>query len=129
MRIRIHPPYAAAATCCFRCCCCYFRSCSRCCRRHPLSELMAVLREAFPSGGRPDGRCLMIEYTCLSGINDSTEDAARLVQLLKGVNAMVNLIGFNPYRGTRFVPSPLSQMRAMRHVLISGGEWPASAVP
>jgi len=38
----------------------------------------------------------------LSGINDSTTDAKRLITLLKGIPCKVNLIPFNPYHGGDF---------------------------
>ena len=36
----------------------------------------------------------------ISGINDSVEDARRLVRLLKGVRCKVNLIPLNPHEGS-----------------------------
>ncbi len=36
----------------------------------------------------------------LKGVNDSLDDAKRLVKLLKGIPAKVNLIPFNPWPGT-----------------------------
>jgi 23S rRNA (adenine2503-C2)-methyltransferase len=36
----------------------------------------------------------------LKGLNDSPADAKRLVQLLKGIPAKINLIPFNPWPGT-----------------------------
>ena len=45
---------------------------------------------------------VMIEYILLRDINDTDEDAVRLASLLKNVFAFVNLIRFNPYKGTMF---------------------------
>ncbi|HPQ81717.1 MAG TPA: 23S rRNA (adenine(2503)-C(2))-methyltransferase RlmN, partial [bacterium] len=42
------------------------------------------------------------EYVLIGGVNDSKDDARRLVELLKGVRAKVNLIPFNPYEGSPF---------------------------
>jgi 23S rRNA (adenine2503-C2)-methyltransferase len=36
----------------------------------------------------------------IKGLNDSPADAKRLVQLLKGIPAKINLIPFNPWPGT-----------------------------
>jgi len=44
-------------------------------------------------------RSIMFEYVMLKGINDSPEDAHRLVRLLKGIPSKVNLIPFNAYSG------------------------------
>jgi 23S rRNA (adenine2503-C2)-methyltransferase len=57
-------------------------------RRHNLAALTAVLRQHYGSGNAA-GRRVLVEYTMLSGVNDTLEDAARLVQLLEGVDAKV----------------------------------------
>ena len=51
-------------------------------RRHKLDGLMAALRQHYPSRRGRDGpargtRRVLIEYTMLSGINDTLEDAQR----------------------------------------------------
>lgn len=48
----------------------------------------------------------MIEYVLLKGVNDTEDDARRLVDLLQNVYAFVNLIRFNPYGGTIFKATP-----------------------
>ena len=45
---------------------------------------------------------ITIEYVMVGGINDSVEDAVRLVKLLKGIPVKVNLIPFNEYEGCEF---------------------------
>ncbi|HET7435169.1 MAG TPA: 23S rRNA (adenine(2503)-C(2))-methyltransferase RlmN [Thermoanaerobaculia bacterium] len=59
--------------------------------KYPLDELMASLRR-FPV---ERGRELTIEYVLLAGYNDSTQDAAELAKLIRGLNAKVNAIPFN----------------------------------
>lgn len=60
--------------------------------KHSLSELMAVLRK-LPLQKR---KSVTIEYVLLKGINDSVEDAKKLVNLLKGLDKVkVNLILYN----------------------------------
>lgn len=71
-------------------------------RRYPLAELMAMCR-ALPI---PQRRRITFEYVMLDGINDSPDDARRLVRLLAGIRAKVNLIPFNPFPGSDFRPSP-----------------------
>ena len=44
----------------------------------------------------------MIEYVLLKGVNDTIEDAHRLLELTARVYCMVNLIVFNPHGGTKF---------------------------
>jgi 23S rRNA (adenine2503-C2)-methyltransferase len=61
-------------------------------KRYPLKELIKACR-SFPLPQR--GR-ITFEYVMIAGINDSKEDALRLVSLLKGVRSKINLIPFNP---------------------------------
>ena len=49
-------------------------------------------------------RRVTIEYILLDGINDSIEDAKKLVKLLRGLNVYVNLIPYNE-TGGEFKPS------------------------
>jgi 23S rRNA (adenine2503-C2)-methyltransferase len=61
-------------------------------RKYPLEQLLAACR-AYPL--RP-WEHLTFEYVLLGGFNDSPEDARRVVRLLAGLRAKVNLIPWNP---------------------------------
>jgi 23S rRNA (adenine2503-C2)-methyltransferase len=65
---------------------------------YPLKKLLDACRE-FPI---PPRRRITFEYVMLKGINDTPEDAKRLVNLLKGIPSKVNLIPFNPFEGCEF---------------------------
>ena len=67
-------------------------------RRYPLRELLAACRR-YPLDPR---RRIPFEYVLLKGVNDSEEDARRLVKLLAGIRCKVNLIPFNPFPGSEF---------------------------
>lgn len=69
-------------------------------RRYPISELLAALKR-FPLPGR---RKITIEYVLLGGLNDTPEDAKRLVRLLSDIPCKINLIPFNPHEGADFQP-------------------------
>lgn len=58
-------------------------------RRHNLAELTAVLRKHYGTGNAA-GRRVLVEYTMLSGVNDTLEDASQLVKLLDGIEAKVS---------------------------------------
>lgn len=47
-------------------------------------------------------RRITFEYVMLKGINDSIEDAKRLIQLVRGIPSKVNLIPFNEHPGSDF---------------------------
>lgn len=65
-------------------------------KRYPLKELMAACRD-YPM---PTGQWITFEYILIKGINDSVADAKRLVKLLHGVRAKVNLIPYNEHEGS-----------------------------
>lgn len=89
-------------------------------RRYNLSALMGCLHELFPQSRRAE-RSVLLEYIMLDGVNDTDEDAARLLHLTKGLACKVNLIAFNPHDGTEFRPSPAARVLAFRDVLLQGG--------
>jgi len=67
-------------------------------RRYPLATLLQACRD-FPLARRDR---ITFEYVLLAGVNDSLEDAERLVALLRGLPSKVNLIAFNEFPGCRF---------------------------
>ena len=56
----------------------------------------------------------------LEGVNDSVDDARRLVKLLAPLRAKVNLIFFNPFRGQRLRRSPRAAVEAFQAILHRG---------
>jgi 23S rRNA (adenine2503-C2)-methyltransferase len=75
-------------------------------KKWPLPTLLEFLREYS------DRRMFFIEYILMGGFNDSLEDAARLVELMRGLNVRINLIPFNPHPGTRFERPEPAQVQA-----------------
>ncbi len=67
-------------------------------RRYPLAELMEACR-IYPLAPR---QRITFEYILIRGVNDSPADAKRLVKLLHGVKAKVNLIPFNEHEGSAY---------------------------
>ena len=67
-------------------------------RRYPLAVLLAACRR-FPL---PPRQRITFEYILIRGVNDSPEDARRLVKLLHGIKAKVNLIPFNEHPESTF---------------------------
>ena len=55
------------------------------------------------------------------GVNDSDADATRLIALLHGLRAKINLIPFNPFPGTAFRSSPRARMQGFRQILLDRG--------
>ena len=71
-------------------------------KKYPLKMLLDACR-SYP--GTHNARRITFEYVMLKDVNDSEEDARRLVRLLKGIPAKVNLIPFNPWPGSFFESS------------------------
>ena len=68
-------------------------------KKYPLKMLLDACR-TYP--GTHNARRITFEYVMLKGVNDSEDDARRLIKLLKGIPAKVNLIPFNPWPGSFF---------------------------
>jgi 23S rRNA (adenine2503-C2)-methyltransferase len=64
---------------------------------------------------------VFFEYVMLDGVNDAPEEARRLVRLLRGVRAKVNLIPFNDWNGSRFRRPPLPRILAFQSILLEAG--------
>lgn len=58
---------------------------------YPLSELMAALKDY----SEENNRRITFEYILLNGVNDQAEHAKELSNLIRGMNAYVNLIPYN----------------------------------
>jgi len=70
-------------------------------RRYPLRQLMAACRDYVQNTSRR----ITFEYALMEGINDSLEQARRLVRLLQGLTCHVNLIPLNPIVESSYQPS------------------------
>jgi len=86
-------------------------------RRYSLADLMETCR-TLPL---PRRKRITFEYVMLAGENDSDADARRLVRLLHGIRAKVNLILFNPFPGAGFAPSPREQVERFQEALLEHG--------
>jgi 23S rRNA (adenine2503-C2)-methyltransferase len=90
-------------------------------RKYGLKELLDACRR-FPLKRR---NRITFEYVLLQGVNDTPEDAARLVKLLGGIKAKVNLLPLNEAAGIPFTrPSDdrvnrFAQILADHHVTVS----------
>jgi len=87
-------------------------------RRFPLAQLLGELR-ANPHFSRRHP--VFFEYTMIAGRNDAQEDALRLVQLLRGIPAKVNLIPMNPHAASDARPSSREVVGAFAAVLARHG--------
>ncbi len=82
-------------------------------RRYPLRSLLDACR-SFPLSPR---RRITFEYVLIDGINDSVDDARRLVKILKGIRCKINLIPLNPHEGSDLERPPEGRVLAFQDIL------------
>lgn len=87
-------------------------------RKYPLAELMAACR-TYPRAA--NSRRITFEYVMLKGVNDSVADAKRLVKLIQGIPAKVNLIPFNAWPEAPYECSPPDAIAAFADVVNAAG--------
>lgn len=87
-------------------------------KRWNIETLLAALR-AYPRGRNSER--ITFEYVMLDGINDSDEDARRLIKLIDGIPAKINLIPFNEWPGAPFKRSSNNRIRAFADIIYKAG--------
>lgn len=86
-------------------------------RRYPLEQLVGSCRNYV----QVTGRRVTIEYSLVSGLNDSREDASRLVEFFKGMQFHINLIPLNPVMNTGFKGADRNRVRTFAGWLKQAG--------
>ncbi len=83
-------------------------------RRYPIKVLLNACR-SFPLEPR---RRITFEYVLLKGVNDTSDDALRLANLLRGIKCKINLIPFNPFPGSEFKRPDEGAVRRFQKILL-----------
>jgi len=87
-------------------------------RKWPIAELLDALR-AYP--GLSNSERITFEYVMLKGVNDTDADARRLVKLIKGIPAKINLIPFNEWPGAPYERSDKARIAAFADIIYHAG--------
>ncbi len=87
-------------------------------RKYPIAELLAACRR-YPAAS--NARRITFEYVMLRGVNDSEAEARELVRLIAGIPAKVNLIPFNPWPGSAYLPSKREQLMRFAQIVMDAG--------
>ena len=87
-------------------------------KRWNIAELLDALR-AYPKLSNSER--ITFEYVMLKDVNDSDEDARRLVQLIKGIPAKINLIPFNEWPGAPYERSDWERIEAFADIVHKAG--------
>ncbi len=85
--------------------------------RYCLRELLDTCAYYFEQTGRR----ITFEYSLVKGVNDTSEDAAQLTALIRGLNCHVNLIPVNPVKEREYVQSERRAVEAFRSRLEKSG--------
>jgi 23S rRNA (adenine2503-C2)-methyltransferase len=87
-------------------------------KRWPLADLLDALR-AYPKVSNSER--ITFEYVMLDGVNDSDADAHRLIKLIDGIPAKINLIPFNEWPGAPYKRSSNNRIRAFSDIIHRAG--------
>ncbi|MEP1962624.1 23S rRNA (adenine(2503)-C(2))-methyltransferase RlmN [Tateyamaria sp.] len=87
-------------------------------KRWNIETLLDALR-AYPKVSNSER--ITFEYVMLHGVNDSDEDAHRLVKLIEGIPAKINLIPFNEWPGAPYTRSSNNRIRAFSEIVYQAG--------
>ncbi len=86
-------------------------------RKYTLNDLIEACKR-FPVAKR---RRITFEYVLLDGVNDTPDDARRLVKLLGGIKAKVNLLPLNAAAGIEFARPSDERVNAFAKILAERG--------
>ena len=87
-------------------------------KAYNIAYIMEAVRN-FPVNAR---KRVMFEYLVIKDVNDDITSAKKLLSLLNGIKAKVNLIYFNPYGGTEFQRPTLESMQKFQEYLVKRGQ-------
>lgn len=87
-------------------------------RKWNLAALLAALRD-YPKLSNSER--ITFEYVMLKDVNDSDEDARRLVKLIRGIPAKINLIPFNEWPGAPYQRSDWERIESFADIVYKAG--------
>ncbi len=86
-------------------------------KAYNIESIINAVKE-FPVDAR---KRVMFEYLVIKNINDDLNSAKRLLALLNGIKAKVNLILFNPHEGSEFERPEIDRVKKFADFLIQRG--------
>ena len=87
-------------------------------KKYNIETLLGALRE-YPRLSNSER--ITFEYVMIKGVNDSEDDARRLVSLIKGIPAKINLIPFNEWPGSGYERSDWKQIKKFADIVFDAG--------
>jgi 23S rRNA (adenine2503-C2)-methyltransferase len=86
-------------------------------RKYPLEELMEACRDYV----KKTGRRITFEWALIQGVNDSQEQAQRLIDLIQGLLCHVNIIPLNPISSYSGKATSRERVEAFQNILTASG--------
>lgn len=86
-------------------------------KTYPIARLMEAVRYYCDK----TGRTATIEYVLFKGMNDSSDDTKRLMELLTDLPCMINVLLFNPFPGCSYERPDEQRAFVMRDMLVTNG--------
>ncbi len=83
-------------------------------RRYPMEDLLKACKN-FEMKPR---KKITFEYILIQGVNDSDEDAKRLIKLLRPIRSKVNIIPFNEHDKSDFKRPPKERIQRFLQILL-----------
>ena len=83
-----------------------------------IEKLLGALRE-YPRLSNSER--ITFEYVMLDGVNDSDDDARRLLRLIRGIPAKINLIPFNEWPGAPYKRSSWERIESFADIVHKAG--------
>jgi len=87
-------------------------------KRWNIAALLDALRD-YPKVSNSER--ITFEYVMLDGVNDTDEDARRLIKLIDGIPAKINLIPFNEWPGAPYQRSSNNRIRRFADIIYKAG--------
>lgn len=88
-------------------------------KKYPLEELIPACHRFIE---KQNARTrITFEYVMLDGVNDTDQHARELIKLLKGIPTLMNLIPFNPFKGSGYKTSSRKQVDRFSDILMKSG--------
>lgn len=88
-------------------------------KRYPIKELVAACNRYLEKLN--DKRVITVEYTLISGVNDSPAHAKQLLKILRRMPSKLNLIPFNPFPNSGYERPSEERILAFKEIIVHGG--------
>lgn len=86
--------------------------------KYPLPDIISAARYYCSK----TGKSVFFEYIFFDGLNDSPQDAQKLLELIKGVNCKLNLIMYNPNPGGNDLkPGRMEKAKEFQKITMAAG--------